>query len=201
VRGPIDRMTAALPAPWRTIVDWIVTIAIAVAAVIAIKLWVVNPYRIPSSSMEPTLHCARPATGCLARFSDRVLANRFIYHLKDPDRKDIIVFDTPERAVVACALGGQTTFVKRLIGLPGDRVEQRQGVVFVNGQPLDEPYIEPDRRGGRDFSVTVPANAYWVMGDNRDSSCDSRAWGPVPEENLIGEVFAIYWPPNRIGFR
>jgi signal peptidase I len=201
VRGPIDRLTATLPAPWRTIVDWVVTIAIAVAAVIAIKLWIVNPYRIPSSSMEATLHCARPAPGCLARFSDRVLANRFIYHFKDPDRKDIVVFDTPERAVVACALGEKTTFVKRLIGLPGDRVEQRQGVVFVNGQPLDEPYIEPERRGGRDFAVTVPEDAYWVMGDNRDSSCDSRAWGPVPKENLIGEVFAVYWPPNRIGFR
>ncbi len=201
MRGPIDRMTATLPAPWRTIVDWVLTIAIAVAAVVAIKLWVVNPYRIPSSSMEPTLHCASPGPGCLARFSDRVLANRFIYHFRDPDRRDIVVFDTPQRAVAACALPGTTTFVKRIIGLPGDRVQQRNGFVSVNGTRLDEPYIEPDRRGGRDFTVTVPPDSYWVMGDNRASSCDSRAWGAVPRGNLIGEVFAVYWPPNRIGFR
>ena len=201
MRGPIDRVTATLPAPWRTIVDWVLTIAIAVGAVIAIKLWVVNPYRIPSSSMESTLHCARPGPGCLARFSDRVLANRFIYHFKDPDRGDVVVFDTPERAVAACGLGESTTFVKRLIGLPGDHVVQRDGVVSVNGEALDEDYLELDRRGGRDFDVTVPPGAYWVMGDNRVSSCDSRAWGPVPKANLIGEVFAVYWPPNRIGIR
>ena len=88
MRGPIDRLTAALPAPLAdTVIDWVITIVVAVGAVLAIKEWVVNPYRIPSSSMEPTLHCAEPADGCQARFSDRVLANRFIYHLAGPEAR------------------------------------------------------------------------------------------------------------------
>src|SRR5436309_12678585 len=83
-RNPVDRLFPNLPHGWRVAIDWIVTIVGAVAIVLAIKAWVVNPYRIPSSSMEPTLHCARPATGCEASTSDRVLANRFIYHFHPP---------------------------------------------------------------------------------------------------------------------
>ncbi len=92
---PLDRVTGRLPRRLRIAVDWIVTIVGAVAIVLAIKAWVVNPYRIPSSSMESTLHCARPAPGCESRFSDRVLANRFVYHFQDPQRGDVIVFETP----------------------------------------------------------------------------------------------------------
>jgi signal peptidase I len=202
LRGPVDRLTAGLPHPWPTIIDWIVTIVLAVAAVLAIKEWLVNPYRIPSSSMEPTLHCAAPAPGCLARFSDRVLANRFIYRFRDPERGEIVVFETPP-AAASCLEGGGAgqTFVKRLVGLPGDRLVQTNGVLRVNGKPYEEPYIEPQRRGGRDFSAVVPAGQYFMMGDNRAQSCDSREWGAVPRGNLIGPVFAVYWPPQRIGFR
>src|SRR5829696_2442448 len=109
---------------------WRVTIVGAIAIVLAIKAWVVNPYRIPSSSMEPTLHCARPGTGCEARFSDRVLANRFVYHFKDPARGDIVVFKTPPEAAVRCGAGG--TFVKRIIGLPGETLEERDGIIYIN---------------------------------------------------------------------
>ena len=111
------------PAPGlRVTIDWAVTIIGAIAIVLAIKAWVVNPYRIPSSSMEPTLHCARPNSGCEARFSDRVLANRFIYHLREPARGDIVVFKTPKAAEAKCGAGG--TFVKRLVGLPGETEER-----------------------------------------------------------------------------
>jgi signal peptidase I len=199
VRGPIDRLTANLPAPWATVVDWVVTIAVAVAAVLAIKEWVVNPYRIPSSSMEPTLHCAEPQPGCQAGYSDRVLANRFIYHFREPERGDVVVFETPREAVARCGAGG--TFVKRLVGLPGDRLRQRDGVLRVNGRPLREPYVNGGE-AGRDFGpVRVPEGRYFMMGDNRPQSCDSREWGAVPRENLIGPVFAVYWPPQRIGLR
>ena len=124
------------------------TIVGAIAIVLAIKAWVVNPYRIPSSSMEPTLHCARPANGCEARFSDRVLANRFIYRFRDPQAgRDRRLRDAARRRQ-RCGAGG--TFVKRLIGLPGDRIELRNvrgsSYVYVNGKQLDEPYIEPNRR-------------------------------------------------------
>ena len=198
--GPLDRLTSALPAPWDTIVDWAVTIAIAVAAVLAIKAWVVNPYRIPSSSMEPTLHCAAPEPGCKADSSDRVLANRFIYRFRDPERGDIVVFKTPIAAERKCGAGG--TFVKRLVALPGETWEERDGVVFINGKRLVEPYV----RGGRRDQNThgprrIPDGRYFFMGDNRVQSCDSREWGAVPRENIIGEVFFVYWPPMRIGFR
>jgi signal peptidase I len=201
-RNPVDRLTRGLPRPLRITIDWLVTILGAVAIVLLVKAYVVNPYRIPSSSMEPTLHCARPGSGCEARFSDRVLANRFIYHLRDPRRGEIIVFETPPQARAQCGAGG--TFVKRIIGLPGDRVEERlirgDGYVFVNGRRLEEPYVREDRRQvSQTFGpARVPEGRYFMMGDNRESSCDSRAWGTVPRKNIIGKVFATYWPPNRL---
>jgi signal peptidase I len=201
-RNPVDRFTRGLPNGLRVTIDWIVTIVGAVAIVLLVKAFVVNPYRIPSSSMESTLHCAKPAVGCEARFSDRVLANRFLYHLRSPRRGEIIVFKTPPAALVKCGAGG--TFVKRLIGLPGDVVELRVrndlGYVYINGKPLQEPYLEKERRGAvQSFGpVTVEAGNYFMMGDNRSQSCDSRMWGTVPRANLIGKVFATYWPPNRV---
>jgi signal peptidase I len=203
MRGPVDRLTEGLPHPWPTIIDWVVTIVVAVAAVLAIKEWVVNPYRIPSSSMESTLHCAAPAPGCVARFSDRVLANRFIYRFRDPERGEIVVFKTPP-AAAGCLEGGGAgqTFVKRLIGIPGDRLVYRNGILRVNGERVEEPYVQPGRQGGKEITgTTVPRDQYFMMGDNRTQSCDSREWGAVPRENLIGPVFAVYWPPQRIGFR
>jgi signal peptidase I len=202
VKGPVDRLTERLPSPWRTAVDWLVTIAVAVAAVLAIKAWVVNPYRIPSASMEPTLHCADSELddGCTARFSDRVLANRFIYHFKEPGRGDIVVFETPPEARTRCGAGG--TFVKRLIGLPGEEIAQRNGVVYIDGKPLEESYLQAGQRDDNTFPRRrIPSAHYFMMGDNRGESCDSRVWGPVPRDNIIGEVFAVYWPPQRIGFR
>jgi signal peptidase I len=206
MRNPIDHLTHGLPRQWRIAIDWAVTILGAVAIVLAIKAYVVNPYRIPSSSMEQTLHCARPGNGCEARFSDRVLANRFIYHFREPKRGEIVVFKTPPAAQIQCSgvVGGNggDTFVKRLIGLPGDRWREQNGFIYINGEKLDEPYIEPERRDTDTIpEKTIAEGEYLMLGDNRSSSCDSRRWGTVPRDNLIGPVFAIYWPPGRIGFR
>ena len=195
MRGPLDRL--GLSRGTRIALDWILTIAGAVGIVIAVKFYVVNPYRIPSSSMEPTLHCARNGMGCEARFSDRVLANRLIYHFRDPRRKEIVVFDTPLKAKQMCGAGG--VFVKRIIGLPGDLWSERNGYVYINGERLDEPYIKPDRRDNETKApLRIGKSQYFKMGDNRKSSCDSRVWGTVPRKLLIGEVFFTYWPPNRI---
>jgi signal peptidase I len=201
MKDPLGRLFPSLPREVRVVLDWVLTIAGAIVIVFALKMWVVNPYRIPSSSMEPTLHCARPAPGCEARFSDRVLANRFIYRFRNPKRGEIIVFKTPPEAKIRCGAGG--TFVKRLIGLPGETVSERDGLVYINGVQLHEPYVAPDRRDHEPPRTwaRIPKGDYFFMGDNRAQSCDSRVWGPVPRKNLIGEVFFVYWPPNRLGFR
>ncbi|HLM35280.1 MAG TPA: signal peptidase I [Gaiellaceae bacterium] len=198
MRNPVDRLTHGMPHGWRVTIDWLVTIVGAIVIVLAIKAWVVNPYRIPSSSMEPTLHCARPGSGCEARFSDRVLACRFCFRFGGPSRFDVVVFETPPLALRRCGAGG--TFVKRLIGLPGDTWEERNGVIYINGKRLDDNgYVRPERRDTRTINPKkIPPGQYFMMGDNRTSSCDSREWGTVPKKNLIGKVFATYWPPDRL---
>jgi signal peptidase I len=193
----IKRLTRGLPRPWQVAIEWLITIVGAILIVLAVKQWLVNPYRIPSSSMEPTLHCARPAYECEARFSDRVLACRLCYRIADPKRGDIVVFHTPPLAAARCGEGG--VYVKRLIGLPGEVWEERGGYVYIDGHRLDEPYIKAPRRDSRTIApIRIPRGRYFMMGDNRISSCDSRRWGTVPHTNLIGKVIATYWPPQRL---
>ena len=161
-------------------------------------------YRIPSSAMEPTLHCAKPAAGCEADHMDRILVSRWSYDFRDPRRGELVAFRTPPAVQMACGgfPGSSETFVKRLIAIPRDRWRERKGFIYVNGTKLDEPYIEPERRDPDTIpEQTVPKGQYIMLGDNRSSSCDSRRWGPVPRKNLIGPVFAVYWPPKRLGFR
>ena len=196
MRNPVDRLTQGLPHPVRVVVDWVVTIVGAVLLVLAVKAWVINPYRIPTASMEPALHCARPTQGCTGERSDRVLANRFILHLRKPKRGEILVFETPARAQQQCGTSG--TFVKRLIGLPGETISERDGRIFVDGKPLDEPYVPRDRRGVTSGGWKVPEGHYFMMGDNRANSCDSREWGAVPRSSIVGPLIATYWPPSRI---
>lgn len=210
MREPLARLLPGLPRGVRIVLDWVLTIAGAILIVLAVKAWIVNPYRIPSSSMEPTLHCAKPGPGCEGSYSDRVLANRFVYDYRDPKRGEIIVFNTPPEAAIKCGEGG--TFVKRLIGLPGETVkEDDHGYIWIRPKGvaefyrLKEPYIQADRRAADSAHYgqhwDVPEGDYFFMGDNRGESCDSREWGAVPRANLIGEVFFVYWPPSRIGFR
>jgi signal peptidase I len=210
-RDPLARLFPSLPRSVRVTLDWILTIAGAILIVLALKEWVVNPYRIPSSSMEPTLNCARgPAEpGCLGDSSDRVLACRICLDFGPPSRGDIVVFNTPTEAALKCGEGG--TFVKRVIGLPNETVrEDDNGFIWIQkpGEKdfkLKEPYVSAARRlqDSAHFGQVwkVPPGDYFMMGDNRSQSCDSRTWGSVPRNKLIGTVFFVYWPPDRIGFR
>jgi signal peptidase I len=211
-RDPLARLFPGLPRSVRVTLDWILTIAGAILIVLALKQWVVNPYRIPSSSMEPTLNCAKGPLnpGCLGNSSDRVLACRICLDFRSPSRGDIVVFHTPKTAANDCGEGG--TFVKRVIGLPGETLhEDKHGNILVKkpGSPafvkLKEPYISAQDRleDSKDFNRTwtVPEGEYFMMGDNRSQSCDSRTWGGVPRDKLIGTVFLVYWPPDRISFK
>ena len=194
----LDRSQSQLPSPLRTLIDWALTITLAVVGVLIFQAEVAKPYRIPSPSMEPTLHCARPVSGCKSRVADRVIANRLVYRFQEPERGDIIVFESPPQVKAACDAGG--AFVKRIVGLPGESVSMRAGHVFIDGARLSEPYLRPAFRGvdtgtwGRS-----PTDGYFVLGDNRAMSCDSRRWGVVPRANIIGRAEVTYWPPTRLG--
>jgi signal peptidase I len=194
LRNPLHR----LPPFWHTLADWTLTVAAVAAFVLIFEAEVAKPYRIPSSSMEPTLHCARPAQGCRAAHSDRVIADRLVYRFHAPRRGDIVVFDAPAAASVRCS-GAGGAFVKRIVGLPGEAVSERDGFVYVNGRRLSEPYVRSWERDSLTQAwPRVPRDSYFVMGDNRVDSCDSRAWGPVPRSRIVGRVDLTYWPPSRI---
>jgi signal peptidase I len=194
MRSPFAR----LPRPWRLVLDWLSTVALAIGFVLVFEAEVAKPFRIPSASMEPTLHCARPASGCHARFSDRVIALRLAYRFREPRRGEIVVFKAPAAAALDC--GGQGgVFVKRLVGLPGDVVSERNGWIFINGKRLSEPYIKPAYRDSETSSwPRIQPGHYFMLGDNRRDSCDSRAWGTVARADLVGPAVLTYWPPTRL---
>jgi signal peptidase I len=200
-----------LPDPWRKIVDWLLTISLAVAFVLVFEAKIAKPYRIPSASMEPTLHCARPAADCLSGTSDRVLVNRLAYDFGSPQRGQIVVFTAPARANDCEHGDAGMTFVKRLIGLPGETVrEDKKGFIWIREAgasawaKLTEPYLSAQTRRADtadfDRTWTVPKGEYFLLGDNRPDSCDSRRWGAVPRSSLVGPVIFSYWPPARVSY-
>lgn len=176
----------------RTIVEYVVLAVVAVAVALLIQAFLVKPYRIPSASMEDTL-----------LIGDRVLVDRISWRFSQPERGDIVVFHPPFDGPV---------LIKRVIGLPNDEVSLSGGFVYINGRRLDEPYVrrvdgrqEPSEpfSNGLPWSLQepykVPAGSYFVMGDNRTDSGDSRDFGPIKRAQFVGRAFAKYWPPGRIG--
>jgi len=153
--------------------------SIIIAGITALFLinFVVQTFYIPSGSMEPTL-----------KIKDFILVNKFIYRFHPPQRKDIIVFHPPP-----AANANGKDYIKRVIAIGGDTIEVKDGKVYLNGKILNEPYIaEPPWREFESFKV--PENSLFVMGDNRNNSEDSRFWGVVPLENVIGKAFVVLWP-------
>ena len=164
------------------VLEFVLLVAAAFLLATAIKTWVVQPFYIPSGSMEPTL-----------AIGDRVLVNKFVYRFSSPKRGDVVVFESPE--------GPRTDLIKRVIAVGGQRVEIKDGYVYVDGVKLDEPYVARERRDNytSPTPTKVPAGFVWVMGDNRGNSADSRVIGPQPLSAILGQAFAIYWPLPRMG--
>ncbi len=165
-------------------------LAVALALAFVVQAALAKPYEIPTGSMEPTI---QP--------HDRVIANRVIYRFRDVERGDIIVFEPTASAVRTCAAPPGEPFVKRVIGLPGDRVEVRGGVTTVNGRPYVVAGARPP--GYERTWPVVPPGELLVLGDNRSDSCDSHQWEPDPfvrEDAVIGQAEVVYWPPRHLGF-
>ena len=164
----------------RSILEWIVVIVAAVAIALLVRSFLFQVFSIPSESMVPTLEPG-----------DRVLVNRLD---DEPSRGDIVVFRRPDTWV-----GQHEDIIKRVIALGGETVEAHDGIVSINGAPMDEPYLSADVRTG-DFGPTVvPEGEVFVMGDNRNFSLDSRENGPVPEDRIVGRAILVIWPVARIG--
>lgn len=172
------------------------TLGLSAILAFGIRTFVAEARYIPSKSMVPTL-----------QVDDRLIVDKVSYHFQDPQRGDIVVFMPPDESAIcnnSPKLQNQVpqrpkdAFIKRVIGLPGDRLEVKQGQVFINDQALQEDYIEeaPQYPYG---PVTVPPNSYLVLGDNRNNSCDSHYWGFVPRQNIIGKAIVRFWPVNRVG--
>jgi signal peptidase I len=196
----------------RSVAELVVIVAIALGLAIAIQGFIVKPYEIPSASMEPTLI-----------INQRILVDRIGMHFSTPHVGDIYVFHPPISETCTDSNEGENglgvdgtapcdvaqtkessqTYVKRVVGLPGDRLTIRDGHVIRDGKPEASSYTVPCGGAGEcNFraSITVPKGDYYMMGDNRPDSLDSRYWGPVPKAWLIGKVFFTYWPPDRLGF-
>jgi len=188
-----------------SLVELVLIVGVALALALGIQAFLVKPYRIPSESMEPTLDVGQ-----------RVLVSRFNYKFSDPDRGDIVVFHPPEGASSnECGAShpenqvcprpipreDSVNFIKRIVALPGDTVSVRNGYAVVNGKEQHPDYIRPCSPGTCDFPrpIKVPPDHFFMMGDNRGASDDSRFWGPVPEDWIIGQAFFTYWPVGRVG--
>lgn len=172
------------PHPVRAVLEWLAVIVGALLAALLIKTFLFQAFFIPSSSMEQTL-----------LVGDRVLVNKLAYEFGDIERGDVVVFHKPE----ALAASETDEFIKRVIALPGDVVEARDGVVFVNDVAVEEDYLPAGTYTAGLAEVVVPGDSVFVLGDNRGNSTDSRVFGPIPIDSIVGQAFVRVWPLNAIG--
>jgi signal peptidase I len=189
-----------------SLVELVTIVAVALGLALGIQAVLVKPFRIPSESMVPTLEIGQ-----------RVLVDRVTFRYGEPERGDVVVFKPPAGAdqnVCGVRHSGEsscprptsnrsdTNFIKRVVAIGGDRLRVVDGHVILNGRRQREPFIRPDSSCGLcnlPREITIPAGMYFMMGDNRGESADSREWGPVPKKWLIGQAFMTYWPPKRVG--
>jgi signal peptidase I len=192
-----------------SVVELFIIVPIALLLALGIQAFLVKPFRIPSESMVPALEV-----------SQRVLVDRVTFRFSDPHRGDVVVFKAPKGAEEnRCGVEpppngspcpeptdeqSDENFIKRVVGVPGDRLKVVQGRVYINGKRQDEPFVNQDTDFNCDIcnlpnEITIPPDHFFMMGDNRGESADSREWGPVPEDWIVGNAFFTYWPPDKIG--
>jgi signal peptidase I len=171
----------------RNVIEWILVIVGAILVAVLVRTFLVQAFRIPSESMSPTLEKG-----------DRVIVNRLSYKVHDVNRGDIVVFSRPAR--LPAGPDQPDDLIKRVIALPGETVQTKDGSIYIDNRKLNEPYL-PKGTSSRDIEtpVTVPAGHVWVMGDNRSNSADSRVFGPIDTDTIVGRAFLRIWPLNRLG--
>lgn len=158
--------------------DWLLAIGVALVLAVIIRTLIAEPTAVSGKSMSQTLQAG-----------DKVMVNKFVYLISEPKRGDVVIFQTEEGH----------DLIKRVVGLPGDQIEAKEGKVFVNGKELSEPYLDNHIKTS-DFDLTkVPEGQYFVLGDNRSESADSRLLGTIPKSDMIGRASWIYWPLSRFG--
>jgi signal peptidase I len=184
----------------RSVIEWVLVVAGAVAVALLVRVFAFQAFYIPSESMEPTLEV-----------NDRVLVNRLSYKLHDVNRGDVVVFEKPP-SLITSGPNEIKDLIKRVVALPGESVVFQDGDVYIDGRPLEEPYLpagtatQPGPGGATwahrciaDDPCVVPEGTVWVMGDNRSNSEDSRWIGPVDQDLIVGRAFVTVWPLDRIG--
>lgn len=166
---------------WPQLRVWMRDLAVSLCLAGFVILFLYQPVKVEGTSMEPRL-----------TDQERVFINKFIYRFESVERGDVVVFWYPKDVT--------KSFIKRVVGVPGDRVEMRAGELFVNGGRVAEPYLAADFRGEDSFSpVLVPSGEFFVLGDHRTSSNDSRSWGTVPQKYIYGKAQLVYWPVGKWG--
>ncbi len=167
--------------------EWLQSILVALVLTLVIRTYVVQAFKIPSGSMRPTL-----------LEGDKLFVNKYVYRFHSPERGDIVVFKYPQDP--------KKDFIKRMVAFQDEVVEIRDGKIYVDGKVLDDPatfgkfyYYNHDPFGGPYDKIKVPADSFYVLGDNSANSTDSRFWGFVPKKNMVGKAIFRWWPPRRIG--
>jgi signal peptidase I len=179
--------TPSRAAPWvRTGIEWAVVLLVALVIALLVRTYVIQTYYIPSISMEPTL-----------QVGDHILVLKAAYRFTSPAIGDVIVFKAPPKEHLACQDPEVQDLVKRIIALPNDTIRSVGNNIYINNHLLAQPWQHTMNIGSAIPTQTIPPNRYFVMGDNRPESCDSRVWGTVPRGNIIGKAVLIFWPLSR----
>ena len=179
-RPPVDEK----PSPLRSLVEWVGILAAALLVAFVVKTFLIQAFFIPSPSMVPTLEV-----------HDRVLVNKLSYKLHEVNRGDVVVFERPPNDT-----GAIKDLIKRVVAVEGDTVESRGDTLYVNDQPVREPYVRTSSIGTAVTKRTIPPNQVFVMGDNRANSSDSRVFGPIDEDRIVGRAFVKIWPLGSFRF-